>query len=92
MSAVHGLLAKIPVNLPFESLLVSCQQLYEKFPPYKVEREAEMDLARQKEERANGRVVPVMPVKTYRQVLTRIVIYGAPVLLGVVVWRVCMQG
>ena len=51
-----------------------------------------MDLARQKEERANGRVVPAMPIKTYRQVLTRIVIYRAPVLLGVVVWRVCMKG
>jgi len=92
MSAVHGLLAKIPVNLPFESLLVNCQQLYEKFPPYKVEREAELDLARQKEERMSGRVVPVVPVKTYKQVLARIVIYSAPVLLGVVVWRVCMQG
>lgn len=92
MSAVHGLLAKIPVNLPFESLLVNCQQLYEKFPPYKVEREAELELARQKEERMSGRVVPAMPVKTYKQVLARIVIYSAPVLLGVVVWRVCMQG
>jgi len=92
MSAVHGLLAKIPVNLPFESLLVNCQQLYEKFPPYKVEREAELELARQKEERMSGRVVPSMPVKTYKQVLARIVIYSAPVLLGVVVWRVCMQG
>lgn len=92
MSAVHGLLSRIPVDLPFESLLVSCQQLYEKFPPYTVEKEALLDLAKQKEERMKGRVVQSLPVKTYRQVLARIVIYGAPVLLGVVVWRVCMQG
>jgi len=46
----------------------------------------------EKEERMPGRVVPVVPVKTYKQVLARIVIYSAPVLLGVVVWRVCMQG
>ena len=31
--------------------------------------------ARQKEEREKGRVVHSVPVKTYRQVLTRIVIY-----------------
>merc|ERR1719187_2390638 len=86
MSAVHGLLARIPVNLPFESLLVSCQQLYEKFPPYKVEKEAQLDLARQEEERMKGRMVQSKPDKTYGQVLARIVIYGAPVLLGVVVW------
>jgi len=91
MSSVHGLLSKIPVNLPFESLLVSCQQLYEKYPPYSVEKEAAMDLMRQKGEREKGRVVQKLPVKSYRQVLSRIVIYGAPVLLGVVVWRVCMQ-
>jgi len=91
MSSVHGLLARIPVNLPFESLLVSCQQLYERFPPYTVEKEAALDLARQKEEREKGRVVHSVPVKSYRQVLTRIVIYGAPVLLGVVMWRVCIQ-
>ena len=91
---MHGLLARIPVNLPFESLLVSCQQLYEKFPPYTVEKEAVLDLARQKEERERerGRVVKAVPVKTYRHVLARIVIYSAPVLLGVVVWRVMMQG
>ena len=92
MSAVHGLLARIPVNLPFESLLVSCQQLYERFPPYTVEKEAVLFLARQKEERERERAVKAVPVKTYRHVLARIVIYSAPVLLGVVVWRVMMQG
>ena len=49
MSAIHGLLARIPVNLPFESLLVSCQKLYEKFPPYTIEKEAADDIRRQRE-------------------------------------------
>jgi len=92
MSSVHGLLSRIPVNLPFEELLVSSQQLYEKYPPYSIEKEAALDLTKQKEERERGRNPPALPGKTYRQVLTRIVIYGAPVLLGVVVWRICMQG
>ena len=87
MSAVHGLLSKIPVDLPFEFLLVSGQQ----FPPYTVEEEALLNLAKQKE-KEKGSVVQSLSVKTYQQVLARIVIYGAPVLLGVVVWRVCMQG
>ena len=88
---MHGLLSRIPVNLPFEALLVSCQQLYEKYPPHSVEKEAERDLAKEKEDRGRGREYQDFPVKSYRQVFARIVIYGAPVLLGVVVWRV-MQG
>jgi len=91
MSSVHGLLSRIPVNLPFESLLVSCQKLYEKYPPYSVEKEAALDMVKQTEERGRGRVVKSVPVKTYRQFLAKIVIYSAPVLIGVVVWRAyCM--
>lgn len=54
MSAVHGLVSRIPVNLPLESFLVSYQQVYEKFPTYSVEKEAVLDLAEQKEERERG--------------------------------------
>lgn len=61
---------------------MNCQQLYEKFPPCTVEKEAVLDLARQKVEGEKGRVVQTVPVKMYRQVLARIVIYEAPVLLG----------
>ena len=38
MSAVHGLLSTIPVDLPFERLLIECQSLYEKFPPYTIQK------------------------------------------------------
>ena len=77
MSSVHGLLARILVNLPCESLLVSCQQLYERFPPCRRGEGGSTGTgqARQKEEREKWRVVHSVPVKTYRQVLTRIVIY-----------------
>merc|ERR1719220_1018728 len=51
MSAIHGLLSRIPVNLPFETLLVDCQSLYERFPPYTIQAEAERELAKQREER-----------------------------------------
>ena len=93
MSAVHGLLSRIPVNLPFETLLVDCQSLYERFPPYTIQAEAERDLARQREERerqAAGRRKPSTGpggAGSYRQLLTRIVIFTAPVVIGVLIWR-----
>ena len=90
MSAVHGLLSRIPVDLPFETLLVNCQRLYEQFPPFTIEAEAEKELARQREERERqvaGRG-KAGPGTSYRQLLTRIVILSAPVLIGVLVWRV----
>jgi len=80
MSAVHGLLSRIPVNLPFEALLLSCQQLYESHPPFSLEREAEADLARGKG-RGAGRG------EGASSFLVRLVIYSAPVLVGVVIWR-----
>ena len=87
MSAVHGLLSCIPVNLPFESLLVKCQNLYEKFPPYTIEKEAANDIVMQNQLRDRGRVIPSKP-NSYKQIFTKIVIYGAPVLIGVLLWRV----
>ena len=93
MSAIHGLLARIPVNLPFESLLVGCQKLYEKFPPCTIEKEAAEDIRKQKEERERSRPGAVVPAKsgTKLQMLTKIVIYTAPVLIGILVWRVIQQ-
>ena len=90
MSAVHGLLSRIPVDLPFETLLVECQRLYERFPPYTIQAEAERDLTRQREERERlvaGRG-KVEPGTNYRQLLSRIVIMTAPVVIGVFLWRV----
>ena len=91
MSAVHGLLSRIPVNLPFETLLVDCQSLYERFPPYTIQAEAERELARQREERERqvaGRRKPSTGAGgSYRQLLTRIVIFSAPVVIGVLIWR-----
>jgi len=87
MSAVHGLLSCIPVNLPFESLLVKCQNLYEKFPPYTIEKEAANDILKQHQLRDRGRVIPSKP-NNYKQMFTKIVIYSAPVLIGVLLWRV----
>ena len=87
MSALHGLLSSIPVNLPFESLLVSCQKLYEKFPPYSIEKEAANDIKKQHQERGRE-IVSRKPNVSYKQLFTKIVIYSAPVLIGVLVWRV----
>ena len=91
MSAIHGLLSCIPVDLPFESLLVECQKLFEQFPPYSIEQEAAEDLRRQEKERemtARSRgVVPVKKTVTYTEIITKIVIYSAPVIVGVLVWR-----
>jgi len=88
MSAIHGLLSRIPVNLPFEDLLVSCQALYEALPPHVVEEDARRSRQQEKERqmmRRRGR--EAVPSKGLRQVIAQIVIYGAPVFLGLVVWR-----
>ena len=92
MSAVHSLLSRIPVNLPFETLLLNCQSLYERFPPYTIRAEADLELARQREERerqvaGRGKAEPGAS-PGYRQLLTRIVILSAPVIIGVLLWRV----
>merc|ERR1712203_8654 len=56
MSSIHSLLSKIPVDLPFEDLLVSCQELYESLPPHIVEEEAKRSREEGKgeNERAKG--------------------------------------
>ena len=87
MSAVHGLLSTIPVNLPFESLLVSCQHLYEKFPPYSIEKEAAEDILKQKQQRDKTRIVSNNKDYRYKQAFTKILIYSAPVLIGVFLWK-----
>jgi len=60
--------------------VASCQQLYESHPPFSLEREAEADLARGKG-RGAGRG------EGASSFLVRLVIYSAPVLVGVVIWR-----
>merc|ERR1719145_141196 len=75
MSSIHSLLSRIPVDLPFEDLLVYCQELYESLPPHIVEEEAR----RSREEREKDG----MGLSLFAQ----IVIFTAPVFLGIVVWR-----
>jgi hypothetical protein len=36
MATLHGLLSRIPQDLPFEKLLVESQLLYEEFPPHSI--------------------------------------------------------
>lgn len=38
MSAVHGLLSKIPERLSYEQVIVMAQELFEKHPPRKLAR------------------------------------------------------
>lgn len=94
MAMVHGLLSKIPVNLPFEKLLEHCQELYERFPPHEVEEEVKADLKREEEEsallraRVEKRRRPIAEDRTdYLVVVGRILVASAPVFLGVVIWK-----
>lgn len=90
MSAIHCLLSRIPVNLPFEELLVSCQALYESLPPHLVEEEARRSRQQEKERqvvRRSGGKGAAPESGGYRRILTQIVILGAPVFLGIVVYR-----
>jgi len=88
MSAIHSLLSKIPVDLPFEDLLVSCQELYESLPPHIVEDEAR----RRKEEKERERMRERRVARGEKEgkglsLFAQIVIISAPVFLGIVVWR-----
>ena len=96
MSALHQLLSRIPPSLPFEELLESCQALYEALPPHLVEGEArksmeERERAREQERRvARGEVGKGAEggLGGWRTLL----IYGAPVVLGLLVWRLYHGG
>ena len=44
MSAVHGLLSKIPEQLSFEQIIVMAHQLFEKHPPKKLARHGGLKL------------------------------------------------
>ena len=90
MSAIHGLLANIPVDLPFEKLLVDCQGLYEEYPPHVLEKEVKENIRRQEEEmrahrerRAGGQAERGHYLPMFRKIL----VYGAPVIVGIVLWR-----
>ena len=45
MSAVHGLLSKIPERLSFEQIIVMAHQLFEKHPPKKLARNGGLKLS-----------------------------------------------
>jgi len=86
MSAIHSLLSKIPVDLPFEDLLVSCQELYESLPPHIVELEARVSREEKEKERMRERRV-ARGEKEGLSLFAQIVIISAPVFLGIVIWR-----
>jgi len=96
MAMIHGLLSKIPVNLPFERLLEHCQELYERYPPHEVEEEVKSEMKLQEEEAAlmRARVEkkrnpghPVAEKTDLLLVMGRLLVASAPVFLGVVVWK-----
>jgi hypothetical protein len=84
MSALHGLLSRIPLDLPFEELLVSCLQLDEALPPHQVEEAARR--SREDRELRWRRTAPSSS-SPWPGRLVSIVIYAAPVLIGVLLWR-----
>ena len=45
MSAVHGLLSRIPETLSYEQVIVMAQQLFEKHPPKKLARNEGLKLS-----------------------------------------------
>ena len=87
MSAIHSLLSRIPVDLPFEDLLVSCAALYEQLPPHVVEEEAKRS-RKEQERRLRRPYEDKSGLEGYKRMLTQMVIFGAPVVIGWVVWRI----
>jgi len=58
MATVHGLLSRIPSELPFEKLLVDARELYEQYPPDMLTSEVEDRFQRLKAMyRARGKTV-----------------------------------
>ena len=55
LASVHSLLSRIPLDLPFEELLVEAQRLYDLHPPNTLEKE--VDLRMKKLQRLNRRPV-----------------------------------
>ena len=50
MASVHGLLSKIPSDLPLEKLLVSARNLYQAYPPVSLESDVNLKMRKLKEE------------------------------------------
>ncbi|TRY63656.1 hypothetical protein TCAL_02045 [Tigriopus californicus] len=88
LAAVHSLLSRIPVNLPFEKLLLDAEDLYQAHPPKTVAKEAEkrfQNLQRQlRAPRSRYNALDSTPWKGY---VAGGVLLGAPVLAGVLAWK-----
>lgn len=82
MATLHSLLSRIPQDLPFEKLLVESQLLYEEFPPHSLQQEAS-------EQSAALVVSPAAASShlTLVALLTRAVLFGAPVVFGILFVR-----
>ena len=92
LAMVHSLLSRIPVNLPFEKLLVDARELYEDFPPKSLETEVkkryEKTLREQMERRRGVKQPPAAnstgsPLKT----ILSIAAITAPVIVGMIAYR-----
>jgi len=79
MSSLHGLLSQIPQDLPFEKLLVESQVLYEEIPPHSI-----------KDEVDQGAGV-VVGTTSLVQRFSKFIIYTAPVIVGLLVYKIYYQ-
>ncbi len=86
MASVHGLLSRIPTELPFEKLLSMAQEMYENYPPDSLEEEATIRMERMK---ASGKKIPdsrnALGLGTVAVVTGAVVV--APIVLGIGLWK-----
>ena len=60
MSAVHGLLSRIPETLSYEQVIVMAQQLFEKHPPKKLARNEGLKLSTRSDFVPSGYIHPTV--------------------------------
>lgn len=89
LASVFAILSRIPIDLPFEKLLVDAQDLYEKYPPKTLETDVATRIQRLKEINERARRVRGTLDRGFRVMPWAVtaLIVAAPVIVGIVAWK-----
>lgn len=99
MASVHSQLARIPVDAPFEKLLLVSLDLYKRYPPPDLKADVDARVARLQDELVERRKrvinkyklqpkpVPSSATNISGWTVGKVVLIAAPVVIGVLLWK-----
>ena len=90
LAAVHGLLSRIPNELPFEKLLVETQRLYDEYPPEALQSDVEDRMQRlERQMRRPGTIDSrqALAASLGFPVVAGVALLAAPVVIGIAAYK-----